>query len=91
MINIRVDIEKYRQAAHLLEVQEQHKAKGNLFAQLLTERGALNETHFSAPQANGSRLVLPTLAAIIGETGDIRPCEILDTKLETYATMSMTS
>ena len=79
-----VDIQKYREAAQLLQTQEQEKAHGNLFAQLLTER-VRSERDIISKHHVGQRVMsgcqAGTLTAIIGETGEVRPCEILDTKL----------
>lgn len=80
----KVDIKKYMNAAKLLQEQEKQKAANNIFAQLLTERVRV-ERNIIAQHHQGHRIMsgcqAGTLTAIIGETGDVRPCEILDTKL----------
>lgn len=80
----KVDIQKYRAAAQLLQAQEKAKAKNDLFAQLLTER-VRSEREIIAHHHLGQRVMsgcqAGTLTAIIGENGEVRPCEILDSKL----------
>ena len=80
----KVDLKKYRHAAQLLQTQEKKKAGKNLFAQLLTERVQV-EREIIAKHHVGERVMsgcqAGTLTAIISETGEVRPCEILDTNL----------
>jgi MoaA/NifB/PqqE/SkfB family radical SAM enzyme len=80
----KVDLKKYRHAAELLQTQEKKKAGKNLFAQLLTERVQV-EREIIAKHHVGERVMsgcqAGTLTAIISETGEVRPCEILDTNL----------
>lgn len=78
----KVDLAKYREATALLQEQERKKAGDDLLKQLLTER-VLVEREIIAQHHDGKPMMLGcqagTLTAIVGETGDVRPCEILDT------------
>lgn len=77
-----VDIEKYKRATALLQAQELRKAGESTLRRILAqrvqvERGIIAEHH------QGRRVMgncqAGTLTAIVSETGDVRPCEILDT------------
>ena len=78
----KVDLEKYRRAAALLQAQELRKAGADRFQRLLTqrvrvEREIIAEHHADRRVMTGC--TAGTLTAIISETGELRPCEILDT------------
>jgi len=78
----QVDIEKYREATSLLQDQEMKKAGGSLFKQLLAQRVQVERDIIAEHHANRrvmTACTAGTLTAIVGETGDLRPCEILDT------------
>lgn len=78
----QVDLEKYRRATALLQHRELEKAGGSLFKQLLAQRVQV-EREIIAEHHQGRRVMgncqAGTLTAIVSETGDVRPCEILDT------------
>jgi MoaA/NifB/PqqE/SkfB family radical SAM enzyme len=78
----RVDLAKYREAAALLQEAELRKAGDSTFRQLLAQRVQV-EREIIANHHEGHRVMsgcqAGTLTAIVGETGSVRPCEILDT------------
>ncbi len=78
----KVDLDKYRRATELLQEQERIKAGADPLKQLLAER-VLVEREIIASHHAGTPVMLGcqagTLTAIVGETGEVRPCEILDT------------
>jgi MoaA/NifB/PqqE/SkfB family radical SAM enzyme len=78
----RVDLDKYRRATALLQQQELAKAGDSTLKQLLAQRVQV-EREIIASHHEGKPMMLGcqagTLTAIVGETGDVRPCEILDT------------
>jgi MoaA/NifB/PqqE/SkfB family radical SAM enzyme len=78
----QVDIEKYRRATTLLQQAELQKAGDSTFRQLLAQRVQV-EREIIAEHHQGHRVMTGcqagTLTAIVGETGSVRPCEILDT------------
>ena len=78
---VPADMKKYRQAAQLLQQAERRKASG-LLEKILAERAEV-ERHIISQHYKGNRVMsncqAGTLTAIIGEEGDVRPCEILDT------------
>ena len=78
---VPADMEKYRRATQLLQEQERRKASGML-EELLAERAEVEReiisNHYEQKRVM-SNCQAGTLTAIIGEEGDVRPCEILDT------------
>ena len=78
----QVDLDKYRAATRLMQGQEMRKAGGSRFKRLLAqrvqvERDIIAEHHADRRVMTGC--TAGTLTAIVGETGELRPCEILDT------------
>ncbi|MFZ5478776.1 MAG: radical SAM/SPASM domain-containing protein [Myxococcota bacterium] len=77
----QVDVDKYRRATDLLQSAELAKAdsplKRMLAQRVVVEREIIAEHHQGRRVMEGCQA--GTLTAIVGETGDVRPCEILDT------------
>jgi MoaA/NifB/PqqE/SkfB family radical SAM enzyme len=78
----QVDADLYAQATALLMAQERKKAGNSRLMQLLAgrvqvEREIIAEHHQNRRVMGGC--TAGTLTAIISETGELRPCEILDT------------
>ncbi|MFM2248092.1 MAG: hypothetical protein RL071_4167 [Pseudomonadota bacterium] len=76
-----VDVEKYRKASALLQQMELEKAGDDRFKRALAQRVRV-EREIIAEHSQGRRkmtgCMAGTLTAIIGETGELRPCEVLD-------------
>lgn len=80
--NGKVDIDKYRKAAALMQAQEMKKAGGSRFKRLLAQRVKVERDIIAAHHSDQRVMTgccAGTLTAIVGETGELRPCEILDT------------
>lgn len=80
--NGKVDIDKYRKAAALMQGQEMKKAGGSRFKRLLAQRVKVEREIIASHHADQRVMTgccAGTLTAIVGETGELRPCEILDT------------
>lgn len=80
----KVDLDLYRQATELLQARELAKAGRSRLRQILAQRVRLEREIIAEHHAD--RRVMTgccagTLTAIISETGELRPCEILDTSL----------
>ena len=78
----QVDIDKYRRATALMQGQEMRKAGGSRFKRLLAQRVQVERdiiANHHADQRVMTGCTAGTLTAIVGETGELRPCEILDT------------
>jgi MoaA/NifB/PqqE/SkfB family radical SAM enzyme len=78
----KVDIELYREATALMQAQELRRAGTSRFKRILAqrvqvERDIISEHHADRRVMTGC--CAGTLTAIVSETGDLRPCEILDT------------
>lgn len=78
----QVDLAKYRRATELLQRAERKKAGKSTLKQLLAQRVAV-EREIIANHLQGKAVMTGcqagTLTAIVGETGSVRPCEVLDT------------
>ena len=78
---VPADMEKYRAAATLLQAAERKKAEGLLQTLLaeraLVEREIIADHYLNSLKMSGCQA--GTLTAILSETGELRPCEILDT------------
>lgn len=78
----KVDLERYRQAAALLQRQEQKKAGTDRFKRLLAQRVRVEREIIAEHHADRRVMgdcTAGTLTAIVSETGELRPCEVLDT------------
>ncbi len=80
--NGRVDIEKYRHATALMQGQEMKRAGDSRFKRLLAQRVQVERDIIASHHADQRVMTgctAGTLTAIVSETGELRPCEILDT------------
>lgn len=77
-----VDLERYGEAAALLQQLEMRRARGSLLARLLAQRPRLEREIIAKHHSGEQRLSgckAGTLTAVISETGEVKPCEMLDT------------
>ena len=78
-----VDMTLYRNATAMLQEQERRKAQGTL-EEILAERAGIEReiiaNHYTKERVL-SNCQAGTLTAILSETGELRPCEILDTSI----------
>ena len=76
-----VDVEKYRAAAALLQEMERKKAGDDTLKRMLAQRVRVEReiiAEHSQGRAKMTGCLAGTLTAIISETGEVRPCEVLD-------------